>query len=187
MMGGPERSVSGTTVRPPAYGGFVFCASCGFDYESVAPDAIAEALRPYPASFRECLEAVEPERTVRRPAPAVWSALEYACHVRDVLLAQRERAVRALVEDQPTLPPMHRDERVKLCGYGLQEPAVVLGQLAMADQLLVLLFDQLSGDDWSRTVVYNWPQPQVRDLVWVGRHTVHECRHHLGDITLALA
>jgi hypothetical protein len=40
-----------------------------------------------------------------RPEEGVWSALEYACHVRDVFLVQRDRLYTALVEDTPTFTP----------------------------------------------------------------------------------
>ena len=35
-----------------------------------------------------------------RSAPDVWSPLEYACHVRDVLGVQRERMLRTQAEDE---------------------------------------------------------------------------------------
>jgi hypothetical protein len=38
------------------------------------------------------------------------------------------------------------------------------------------------GDDWERTVAYNYPAPAARSLRWVAVHTVHEMRHHLLDV-----
>ena len=49
---------------------------------------------------------------LRRPSPEQRSPIEYACHVRDVALMQRNRVYVALVEDEPSFKPMYRDERV---------------------------------------------------------------------------
>jgi hypothetical protein len=64
-----------------------------------------------------------------RPAPDVWSRLEYACHIRDVLLVQRERVlmVRRGFDDEAL--PMGRDERVDHDGYNDQKPVDVALQL----------------------------------------------------------
>src|SRR3954454_18253428 len=64
-----------------------------------------------------------------RPEPQTWSALEYACHVRDVLLVQRERVLLALRVDEPCVEPMGRDERVEADGYNEQQPVDVGRQL----------------------------------------------------------
>jgi hypothetical protein len=118
----------------------------------------------------------------RRPEAAVWSPLEYACHVRDVLLVQRDRVVLAQVEERPSAARMYRDERVELCGYSSQVVREALDQLSMAAGLCALVFDRLDDTAWSRPLVYNWPQPTERDLAWLGRHTVHEAHHHLHDV-----
>ncbi len=65
-----------------------------------------------------------------RPHHDVWSMLEYACHVRDVLLVQRERAVLALVEANPGFARMYRDERVAWPDMTPTRPARSSTQLA---------------------------------------------------------
>ena len=163
------------------------CLQCGFRYADVAVAEIAGRLRAAPARYRAALAEPSPEAAARRPDAGVWSALEYACHVRDVLLIQRDRAVLAQVEDRPSVARMHRDERVALCGYAAQPPGEVLAQLAMAAQLCALVFGGLDDDAWSRRLIYNWPAAAERDLAWLSRHTLHEVEHHLGDITSVLA
>jgi hypothetical protein len=113
------------------------CDQCGFAYEEVAPDDVAGRLRAAPDRYRQSVANSSPQVVSTRPDPAVWSAIEYACHVRDVLLVQRDRAVVALVEDRPSFARMYRDERVALCGYGQQGMDDVLAQLAMAAELCV--------------------------------------------------
>jgi hypothetical protein len=41
---------------------------------------------------------------------------------------------------------------------------------------------RLSAGDWDRTVVYHFPETCDRSLRWLAVHTLHEARHHLGDI-----
>jgi DNA segregation ATPase FtsK/SpoIIIE, S-DNA-T family len=121
-----------------------------------------------------------------RPAPATWSALEYASHLRDVFLVQRDRVVLALVVDEPTFAPMSRDERVGLARYNDDQPAAVAGELVMAADLLARLLERLDTVQLARTCIYNYPGPTERDIGWVGRHTLHEAIHHLGDVRRVL-
>jgi S-DNA-T family DNA segregation ATPase FtsK/SpoIIIE len=163
------------------------CATCGFDYDSLALSEIPATLRAFPGRFHALLAPVSDPAAARRPAPAVWSPLEYACHVRDVLLVQRDRTVRALVEEGPALPRMQRDERVALCHYSAQPVAQVLDQLGMAAVLLLLVFDDMAPAQWSRPLRYYGEADEERTVAWMARHTVHECLHHLGDIEAGLA
>ena len=122
-----------------------------------------------------------------RPSPERWSALEYSCHVRDVLIVQRDRLALALIEDAPTFVPMGRDERVLRDRYNEQRPAVVVDQLEAAADALAADFAELRPDQWERTGIYNWPEESSRSMVWLGQHTIHEERHHLRDIDDVLA
>lgn len=117
----------------------------------------------------------------------MWSALEYACHTRDVLLAQRERLFLALVEDCPSLAPMHREQRVVLARYAAQDPETVAGQLAMAASLVADAFGDLDEPGRRRECVYNFPTPARRSVAWLGAHTLHEGEHHLQDVDRVLA
>jgi DNA segregation ATPase FtsK/SpoIIIE, S-DNA-T family len=162
------------------------CLECGFRYGLVDPDEIGGKLRSLGPSFAGALDGVDPVTASRRPAPSVWSALEYTCHVRDVLLVQRDRAVLAQVENTPSFARMHRDERVALCHYDAHPVAAVLDQLAMAAELCATVFDGLDQAAWARRLVYNWPEATEHDLAWLGRHTLHEGHHHLMDVRRVL-
>ena len=162
------------------------CEECGFRDELVATDEIAGRLRSFGPRFAGVLAGAGPA-AARRPEPAVWSALEYACHVRDVFLVQRERAVLAQVQDNPRVARMNRDERVALCRYDAHAVPDVLGQLAMAAELCATVFDGLDEVALARRLVYPWPEATERDVAWVGRHTVHEGEHHLMDVRRVLA
>jgi hypothetical protein len=163
------------------------CEECGYVYEELAVAAISETLRHLPHRYREALGGSDPSDLSVRPTPNTWSALEYVCHVRDVLLVQRERVVLAQVEEVPSFVRMYRDERVELCGYNVQSAASALAQVEMAAELCSLAFQRIEGPTWGRRFVYNWPAAAENDLVWLGRHTVHEGEHHLRDVRRVLA
>jgi S-DNA-T family DNA segregation ATPase FtsK/SpoIIIE len=151
------------------------CGECGFVYGAVddVPAALSQAAGRFAAVLGDDLAA--------RPAPGVWSPLEYTCHVRDMLLVQRDRIVVALVEDEPSFSPMYRDQRVDLLGYAGEEPRSVVAGLGVAAELLARLLERLSPAQLARTCTYNYPTPRRVDVAWVAQHTMHEVEHHLAD------
>jgi DinB superfamily len=156
------------------------CDECGFDYRDGRAPGTAASVRDAATAFVELLGG-DPARLRRQPSPEVWSALEYACHVRDVLLAQRERLYLALVEEEPSFAPIYRDERARLARYAQQPPPRVAAELVCAGELFADARDGLDEDQLARTCIYNYPEPSVRSLAWLARHTLHECEHHLLD------
>src|SRR5580700_2295750 len=92
----PTRSVAAMTE----------CPECGFVYEDLPLDAVAPSMRAFAGSYREVLGGIDQAVVSERPEPAVWSALEYTCHLRDVLLVQRDRVVLAHVVECPQPVPM---------------------------------------------------------------------------------
>jgi DNA segregation ATPase FtsK/SpoIIIE, S-DNA-T family len=159
------------------------CDECGFDYHSVPADEIGSALR---SNARALVDELSGDDLRSRPAPDVWSPLEYGCHVRDVLQIQLGRVARGLAEDTPSFAPMQRDERPARLHYNEQDPVVVREQVLDAAGALADVFDGLNEDQLARTVTYSWPTEMIRPLRWVGRHTVHELIHHRQDLERGL-
>jgi quinol monooxygenase YgiN len=156
------------------------CEECGFAYEIDRSADAGGRIRALAAQLSgELLAASEP---ATRRTSAQWSPLEYACHVRDVLLVQRERVLAVRRGDLATTTPMGRDERVVHDGYIAQEPEFVALQLVEASRLFANVLDGLGNDDWDRTLIYNHPTPRQRSLRWVAVHTAHELHHHLLDV-----
>ncbi len=157
------------------------CGGCGFEYrEETAPNAPAQIVadgRAIAALVREPGAAVRSRRDLQQ-----WSVLEYACHVRDILLVQRERVLAARWLDCPSFNPMGRDERVDLDGYAEQDPIAVARQLEDAAVMFANVLSRLGTAEWDRTVVYTYPVKRVRTLSWVAVHTLHEVVHHLRDV-----
>jgi hypothetical protein len=157
------------------------CDGCGFEYhldEALgAASAIVSCVDELVSLLRNRADSV-----TLRPSPETWSPHEYGCHVRDVLIVQRERVLAARFIDRPSFNPMGRDERVELDGYAEQRTADVVRQLGDSARLFANVLRRLHEPEWQRNVIYNYPQRTERSLRWVAVHTLHEVRHHLMDV-----
>ena len=156
------------------------CAECGFRYDLDDAPAAATDIRRLAGEIATVLRRPASQLAERRQ-PEVWSPLEYGCHLRDVLLVQRERVLAARRDNGFVCTTMGRDIRVEHEGYADQEPSDVARQLTDAAQLFTNVLDRL-GEDWDNEMVYSWPEPHLAPLRWVAVHTVHEARHHLQDM-----
>lgn len=155
---------------------------CGFDYAGIDRVDIPDVLRSLGVRYRDTLGEIDDAALRAHPLPDTWSALEYACHMRDVFRVQRERVLLALSEEEPAFAPMRREERVVEERYNEQQAVQVGGEITDAAESLAVEFETLDEDAWNRTGVYNWPERRVRTVDWIGRHTIHEGEHHLQDI-----
>jgi hypothetical protein len=153
------------------------------DEATVAGPAIVAGVTELATLLRD---ADRPADLSTRHLPEQWSPLEYGCHVRDVLLVQRERVLLARRVECPAFEPMGRDERVEHDGYADQDPADVARQLTDAANLFANVLARLDERAWERTVIYSYPVPSERSLRWVAVHTWHEVRHHLQDVRAQL-
>jgi hypothetical protein len=158
------------------------CEECGYAYDLTAARRAGDDIRVGVAELARLLSTTDPRTLARRTAPDVWSPLEYACHVRDVLITQRERVLLARRVDVPAAVPMGRDERVAHEGYAERIPSEVAEEVTIAGRLLANVLDRLDTRDWELRIVYNWPRRAERTLRWVAANALHDVRHHLLDI-----
>jgi hypothetical protein len=70
------------------------CDECGFTYKLHLAPAAGEDIRERVAEVAAILRSRDID-TRSRTRSDVWSPLEYGCHLRDVLLVQRERVLAA--------------------------------------------------------------------------------------------
>src|SRR6185295_5441480 len=142
------------------------CDICGFVYDLEAPSAVGPQIVAKAAEIAAILAGENPT-LARRPDPDTWSILEYGCHVRDVLLVQRERVLLALRVDEPTVVAMGRDERVAADGYSDQRPADVARQIGDAALMFTGVLARLDDQSWQRTMIYGYPLRASRSVAWV--------------------
>src|SRR5437016_6714812 len=98
------------------------CEECGFDPDSVTPDTAADAVRAFGRRYRAPLTRLLPGEDARavlskRPDPRVWSAVEYAAHVRDVFALFDRRIAQVAAEDDPALEVVDHEAAVEEGGY----------------------------------------------------------------------
>jgi hypothetical protein len=177
MAGCPECGFADLEVRgDPASGPFTW------EYDEGRFGSVGETIGRASEQIAEIVRS-DTEHLRLRSTPDRWSPLEYACHVRDVLLIQRERVLKALRGHGDEVLPMGRDERVVDDGYNEQQPTNVALQVDQAALLFVDLLQRLRSSDWDLEVAYLFPDAAPRTLRWVAVHTAHEVVHHLHDIS----
>lgn len=158
------------------------CPECGHDQTSLDTSDLPDLITVTTVRIADELH-IHPASVLRtRPGPKHWSPLEYACHVRDVLLVQRDRLYRALVEDEPDCTPMHRDRRAVLARYNHQDPLHVASQTIIAADLAADAFVAVDAADWNRPLLYHWPATRIITIAELAHHSTHETVHHLNDI-----
>jgi hypothetical protein len=169
------------------------CEQCDFAYAELGRDALVVAIRTVAAECAARLApGAEPDiahdlRLRAHPISGVWSALEYGCHMRDVLLVELDRVQLAQVEDRPQYEPMGRDERVERDRYNEQSPETVAAEITAAADGLADYLDGLDDVGWERQGIYNYPTREARTVTWMADHTLHELVHHLRDMDDLLA
>ena len=156
------------------------CDICGFRWGDVTGD-VGGRLTRASESFVDVVTNAG-ALVSRRPSPERWSILEYAGHVRDVLISIRERIVLAVVTDRPTGVAMHRDERVDRGLYQCDTVADVSAELAVVTRLFTKTVSSLREEDARRALIYSSASPHEVTVAWAIAQAIHEVEHHLSDI-----
>jgi len=98
------------------------CPDCGWDPRSVSREQLADEIHENTRGWYDVLADAD---FAVRPAPHVWSPIEYACHVRDVHALFAERVRLMLDQDDPTFANWDQDATAVEQAYDLQDPADV--------------------------------------------------------------
>jgi hypothetical protein len=164
------------------------CPECGLDYDTISPRDAVLAARTFPRRYRSLLTHLDPDEDPdsvirRRPAPDVWSALEYTAHVADILDWLASSIRRIEVEDQPRLYEFDPDEKAEEEEYNDLPLVEALGRLETACADLSNTIEFMDPAAWTRTGRYEWGEREAIDLA---RNAVHEGSHHLRDIQRVL-
>jgi hypothetical protein len=156
------------------------CPECGLDTQSFPRDEIGGMIRANAAAWHRVLTGPSDPRL--RPNPGKWSALEYGCHVRDVLRLYEHRLTLMLTHDGPQFPNWDQDATAVEDHYGEQDAVVVAGELATAAEVIAAHFDDIAPDQWQRT----GRRSDGADFTVesFGRYFIHDAVHHLYDVTV---
>lgn len=148
------------------------CAFAPFDPRD-APDRI----RSIVPRWRAVLSRLN---VADRPAVAVWSPLEYACHVRDVCRLMGHRIELMVATDGVRFANWDQDATAIQDRYWEQDPSVVADEIAVAADEAATIIEQVDGGVWQqRGIRSNGSQFTVASLVV---YFLHDVEHHLADV-----
>jgi hypothetical protein len=153
------------------------CPDCGLDVTSVDREDVASLLRDNAAAWQEVLTRGE---VGRRPDERTWSALEYACHVRDAFRVFSGRLQLMLTTGDPHYPYWEQDRTAVDDRYREQDPRRVATELAEAAEKLAAEFEGVSGEQWQRTG--NRGDGARFTVDTFARYFLHDPVHHLHDV-----
>ena len=159
------------------------CPACGHDASAIPTGDLAPALVDVGRRWREFLGAVTDypggvDALGTRPDPAAWSALEYGCHVRDVLSLFARRVEVSLLAHRPAHAWWDHEQAAIDDYYLAQDPAAVADDLEHAAAELAALVQPLRPEAWDRPSTTDGVEFTVAGLV---RAAWHEAVHHLDD------
>lgn len=151
------------------------CSECGFDpgFDSTRTGALVRAAVPF------WFEVLRRSDATKRPQPTTWSALEYACHVRDI-----QRVFAGRLRDMLTVADARfadwDGEKAAIEGrYWAADPDRVAAELAESAEEIAGLWDSVADDDWNRTGARG--DGKVFTVAGFARYFLHEVQHHLND------
>lgn len=153
------------------------CPECGLDSGAVAGRQVADRLRANAARWSAVLER---DDVRARPAPRVWSPLEYACHVRDVCRVFELRVNLMRSHVHPAFESWDQDATAVADAYGAQAPSVVSDELSAAAEAAATAFDAVGDEDWQRTGRRS--DGSVFTIETLGQYFLHDLTHHLHDV-----
>jgi hypothetical protein len=152
------------------------CQECGFTPQ--LPETTSQRLRD---TIPIWLEALADEGSRRRPAPTVWSTVEYGCHVRDACQTFRQRLERMLAEDDPLFANWDQDATAIAQQYDRQDPTEVAQQLGIEMLAIAAAFGALHAGQWDRPGRRS--NGSIFTVATLAIYFLHDIEHHLHDVS----
>jgi len=160
------------------------CAACGFDGGRYDDASLLHALRRLGPRWRSLLSDAGSELRTR-PAPEVWSALEYAAHSRDITALHEFGVEQALTLAEPSFPSIDDDlVDSAAVNYNGEDPDAVVDALGEHSMRLAQLADDAGPEAWSRGLTIGADRSEVRRML---EHALHDSLHHVDDVERGLA
>jgi DinB superfamily len=151
------------------------CDECGFT--PPAPGSTGQRLRATIPAWRQALAS---DDASVRPAPTVWSTVEYGCHVRDTCQLFRQRLALMLDHDDPVFANWDQDATAVEDDYFHQVAPEVADELATEAEATAAAFDAVRPDQWQR--------PGRRSngsrftIATFAVYFLHDVEHHVHDV-----
>lgn len=110
----------------------------------------------------------------------VWSALEYAAHMRDVIAFYGDRINRVLREERPQLEAADFSSMPERLGYLDDDPLKVLDSIEVTSVSVEQHLRGLDEEAWSRVGI--GVDGDERTALVLARRLAHDGYHHLLDL-----
>ena len=153
------------------------CPECGYLAADVDAHDLPALVRAAAAPWADVLSG--PDASAR-PAPQVWSPLEYGCHVRDVLRIFTVRNQLIRTEANPVFPNWDQDATALDERYWEQDPATVTAEIAAAGEANAAAWADVAESEWQRPGTRSNGSEFTLDTL--GRYMLHDLLHHLHDV-----
>lgn len=151
------------------------CTDCGFDVTGMTPPLVAARIRELLPRWAAVLARPD---AGERPAPGVWSPLEYGAHVRDMSGVFDGRLHALLEEENPVFADWDQDAAAG--DYADEDPAAVAAAIRANGERLAASTEATRPEQWDRPGQRSDGAPfTVRTLAHYG---LHEYVHHTADV-----
>lgn len=151
------------------------CAECG--YIPHDPDQTVDRLGSAASRWSRVLERPD---VATRPAPRVWSPLEYAGHCRDLIEVLGERGEAMLRSENPTYEDFDGEAAVLAHEYWKADPVGLASDIQRATRRAQEILSRIGAGDWERTGRRG--DGYVFTSTTLSQYIVHDIEHHLVDV-----
>jgi len=167
------------------------CPDCGADAASMADAAIGPEVIRDVARWGRLMAAADPHGVRIRPRDDVWSALEYACHVRDLLPVMTGRVERMLAAaatgTQADLGWWDHEAAVIDDRYAEQVPVLVIEAMHDNARAFAAVLDRVDAAEEDVWELAAERRPGEHFTVrGIARFVLHEVIHHRDDAARSL-
>jgi hypothetical protein len=158
------------------------CPQCGDQPSALPVDALGALAVERAAAWRTFLEQADEEYLRHVPEPGVFSPLQYAAHVRDILRVYTDRMVLGLEQDAPTVPIFQPPQEVWE-EYNRSDVRELAADLEAQARRFEATTASIEPSGWTRIVVNDRGVYGVYTFTLAGLacNAAHETRHHLLD------
>ncbi|MFJ5698830.1 DinB family protein [Arthrobacter sp. NPDC093139] len=153
------------------------CSECGFDASTVTPSTVPGSVENMLPRWRAVLRR---PAVAERPNDSTWSALEYACHVRDVFNLFDRRLNLMLTDDHAQFENWDQDRTAVENDYAGSDPAVVSAELTAEGQQVAASFAGVKESQWGRTGLRS--NGSEFTVLTLAQYFLHDVVHHLADV-----
>jgi hypothetical protein len=158
------------------------CPQCGQHPAALAPASLGELAIESSIAWREFLLETDDTDLRAIPEPGVFSPIQYAAHVRDILKVYSDRMLLGVEQDGPTVPIFNPSQEV-FESYNRLDAEELAGDLEAQAQRLAKIVEDMDPSAWSRIVINDRGQYGVYTFTVAGLacNAAHEAHHHLLD------